>query len=161
MKTITIHTLAGEEAHYNVSVKRLGVMVVGRKTLFTVERPFLPNTSAPDGVGGGVPFESSVPTGEYDLVLRNSPSKGRQWHFYNPALHVYLEQDDREHEWERFSTMFHVANHVKNVVGCCGPGMILHNFGGTNGLGVGQSGNALKYLKSYLEGESAARLRIV
>ena len=161
MKTITIHTLSGEEANYNVSEKRLGVMVVGRKTLFKVERPFLPNATAPDGVGGGVPFQSSVPLGEYELVLRNSPSKGLQWHFYNPALHVYLEKDAMEYDWERYSTMFHIANHVKNVVGCCGPGMKLHNFGGANGLGVGQSGDALKYLKSYLDGESAARLRIV
>jgi hypothetical protein len=161
MKTLTIHTLSGEEAKYNTSEKRLGVMVVGRETLFTIEKPFKPNVLAPDGVGGGVPFESSVPLGEYDMVLRHSPSKGVQWHFYNPALHVYLEKDDREYNWERFSTMFHIANHVDNVVGCCGPGLSLHNFGGTKGLGVGQSGKALKHLKAYLEGESKARLRIV
>ena len=136
------------------------MMVIERKTLYTIERPWIPNRVAPDGVGGGIPFESAVALGDYDLVLRASPSKGEQWHFYNPELHVYLEEDDRDHEWERYSTMFHVSNHVRNVVGCIGPGSVLYDFGGDDGLGVGSSGDALKHLKRYLDGETKATLRI-
>ena len=160
MKTLTMHTLSGEEANYNTAEKRLSVMVISRQTIYTIERPWLPNQAAQDGIGVGVPFESSVPLGEYDLVLRQSPSKGLQWHFYNPDIGLYLTQAECSEPWHRYSTMFHVANYVRDVVGCAGPGYGLHDFGGSNGLGVSRSGDALKMLKAYLEGEERAKLVI-
>lgn len=161
LKTITIHTLTGEEANYDESKRRVGFMVIRRQTLYTIEKPWLPNPEAPDKVGGGIPYKSAVPLGDYVLVLRDSPKKGMQWHFYNPDLNVFLEEADMQHDWQRFSTMFHIANYVKNVVGCVGPGTRLYDFGGTKGFGVSSSATALGILKSYLEGEHEAKLRII
>lgn len=160
MKTLTMHTLTGEEANYDVATRRMSVMIVDRETLYTVERPWLPNLAAPNGVGGGVPNESAVPLGEYDLVLRNSPSQGWQWHLVNPELHVHLAADDRQHDWERFSCMFHVANYVHQVIGCIAPGESLWESA-DHGLSVGHSGNALRVIKEYLAGEREAKLRII
>jgi len=161
MKEITIHTLTGEEAGYDESTQRMGVMVLNRKALFTIEQPWLPNLNAPDSVGGGIPYRSAVPPGEYDLVLRDSPSRGVQWHFVNTDLHVYLEKQDRKHDWERFSCMFHTANYVNDVGGCIGPGSSLADINADGTVDVANSGRALLAIKRYLDGESLARLRIV
>lgn len=161
MKTVTIHTLSGEEANYDQATRRIGVMIIERSTIFTVEKPWLPNTAAPDQVGAGIPFKSAVPIGNYDLIMRDSPSKGEHWHFYNPELGVFLEQTDCTEEWHRYSTMFHVGNFVRNVVGCAAPGLALRDWGGSDGLGVSSSARALQLLEGYLAGEERAQLRII
>lgn len=163
MKTITIQTMSGEDPAYDVTEKRIGKIEAEGLPfpLYTIEKPFIPNPDAPDQIGGGVPYKSAVPLGEYDLVLRDSPRHGEQWHFVNPDLHVYLEKDDREEDWERFSTMFHVANTASNVVGCIGVGAHVHDFGAVHGLGVSSSALGIHTLKEYLKGETKAKLIIV
>lgn len=162
MKELHLITLTGEnnDIGYDESTRRLGNLIVGNDTLCTVEKPFVPCLEAPDSIGGGKPFESSVPLGEYDLVLRESPSKGWQWHFVNPDLHVFLEADDREHDWQRYSTMIHTGNYVRSVVGCIAPGRRIINFGDPDGFGVQSSAVAMRIIKDYLHGESEAKLFI-
>ena len=148
----------------------MGQLILGDsgQQLYTIERPFISNPDAPEGFDPGVPFKSSVPLGEYDLVLRKSPSRGLRWHFYNPDLGVQLEKadctdldDDGEPIWQRYSTMFHVANYVSNVVGCSGVGRRFHKFPDPNGLGVASSANATYALHAFLEGSDKHKLRII
>ena len=162
MKTLLLQTLSPDviDFDFDPAEKRVGVMVVGSKALFTIEKPFIPNSEAPGGVGGGKPNVSAVPLGEYAMVQRKSPSKGLQWHFYNPALHVFLDWADMQYPWQRFSTMFHIGNYSRSVEGCCGLGVRLANFGGADGLGVSQSGAAMTYFNDFMEGETEARLII-
>jgi len=141
----------------------------GMQDLFVIERPWLPNPNAPAGLDAGLSNISAVPTGEYILFERDSPSKGLQWHFFNPQLAVYLDKSDcpdinpetGDPESSRFSTMYHLANFVRNVEGCGGPGLRLHNFGGTDGLGVASSADGIIILKAHLSGSKIAQLTIV
>lgn len=162
VKTLTMRILTSEECGHDDTTRRIGSMVVKRHAIFTIEKPWVPNPDAPDGIGGGVPFESCVPKGEYELVHRYSPSKqGNRWHFHNPDLHVYLGQSDMEHDWERYGCMIHIASMVQNVVGDIGPGLRMHDFGEQGGLGVASSAVAMDVISNYLLGETTARLRIV
>lgn len=159
-KTLTMHTLSPEEGNYDPSGRRLSVIVVQREALFTIEQPWIPNVAAPDGVGGGLPNHSAVPLGEYDLVLRDSPTRGLQWHLVNTDLHVFLEKQDRQYSWQRYSCMLHTANYVKDVGGCIGPGLRLADIDGDGGVDVASSAAALLKIKQYLDGERVAKLRI-
>lgn len=144
-----IHTLTAEEADYDPASRRMGLVMIGRSLFYTIECPWIPYTYAPDGQGGGKPNESSVPVGEYQLVLRDSPTHGRRFHLYNPELHVYVFSEDREHEWERWGCMIHAANYVRQIEGCIAPGLSLWP-NETEGLSVGSSQDALEAIEKYL-----------
>jgi hypothetical protein len=171
LQTFTRETIPAKFAkHYDTTQKRVGKLVLGDtgSTLYTIERPFISNPQAPDGFDAGMPYISSVPLGEYELVLRKSPSKGLQWHFFNPELGVMLEKsdctdldNDGNPTWQRFSTMFHIANFASNVHGCGGPGKRLHVFPSPHGLGVASSAVALKQLKEILDDGSQSHRLVI
>lgn len=166
--TNTAETIPPQFAeYYNPDEKRVGRLVLGDVTLFTIERPFVANPAAPEGFDPGVPFISAVPLGEYELVLRDSPAKGQQWHFHNPDLGVMLDKsdctdvdEDGNPTWQRYSTMFHIGNFVTSVVGCAGVGMRLHQFAEPHGLGVAASGLGIYQLKEKLDPKKTHRLVI-
>lgn len=163
LSTFTPDTISEEfQTAYNVEERRLGELVLGDTgiTLYTIEKPFLANPRAPGVVDPGIPYQSSVSYGTYDVVLRDSPTKGKQWHFYNEELGVFLDKADTSEEWHRFSTMFHLANYVTDVVGCAGVGTRIYNFGGSHGLGVASSGKAMNQLHEALAGSDHHRLII-
>ncbi len=144
----------------NLEDRTLGQLQVGDKTLCTIEKPWVRNPEAPDGYGAGMRNVSCVPEGEYELVLRDSPSKGEQWHFVNQDLGVFLEWSENLEPWHRFSCMFHIANYVRQVEGCSGVGMRVFDFGAREGFGVASSAMGMHVLKEYLQGETRARLTI-
>jgi hypothetical protein len=164
LKTFTPDTIAEQfQDAYDVEERRMGELVLGDTgvVLYTVERPFLANPRAPGVIDPGIPYESSVPLGEYELVLRDSPGRGgERWHFVNEDLGVYLEKEDTSEDWHRFSCMFHVGNYVTSVVGCAGVGMRLHDFKGDKGLGVAASRVAHSELMRVLSGANKHRLVI-
>ena len=159
-RILTIHTLTGAEAAYDPTKSRLGVIVIPRQALLTIERPWLPNPKAPDGKGAGTPNKSCVPIGEYDLVLSNSPSEGMQWHLLNPDLGVFVSPQDCTESWHRWGCMFHPANYVYQLEGCIAPGLGLGDINGDGVIDVESSRAALVKIKGYLEGETTAKLRI-
>lgn len=154
LSTFTPDTIADEfKAAYNVEERRLGELVLGDTgiKLATVEKPFLANPRAPGMIDPGIPYESAVPAGEYDVVLRYSPTReGKYWHFHNEDLGVFLEKSDTTEDWHRFSTMFHIGNYVSSVVGCVAVGRRIHDFGGDHGLGVASSAVAMNQLHEAL-----------
>ena len=153
MNTIELNILTDEAAGCSSDLQRMGTMDCDG-ILYTVEKPWLPNLMAPDEVGAGVPFKSCVPLGEYILVERDSPSKGMWWHFYNPDLGVFLDYEDCSEPWHRYSTMFHVANFVDDVVGCAGVGKRIHSFPRPGGrpkqIGVQSSAVGIAQFQQYM-----------
>ena len=150
--------------------RSIGIMQVGARPINTIERAWVP-VSDPLSFhrAWSTPFVSCVPPGEYDLVLRDSPSKGQRWHFVNHDLGIYLEKWEAEQSrfsLARWSCMFHPANYWYQIEGCAGPGVRVHDFGvdpddlQPKGVGVASSRDATGLLENYLEGETLARLTI-
>ena len=160
--------------------RTLGIMQVGYQPLNVIERAWVPlpgsGLMATEDIRvlypWSTPFISCVPVGEYEMVLRESPSKGKRWHFFNPDKGIYLEKEDRpdqvgdKHPITRYSCMFHPANFWYDIEGCAGMGMGLTNFGSERpplkqqkGWGVTSSRNATSILETYL-GDGPARLII-
>ena len=86
--------------------------------LFTLERPWRP------GLPGGMPFESCVPDGEYELIPHRRPNGDSVFALRNPDLGVYYTEQERGDRSGRYLILIHSANFVEQVVGCIAPGMV-------------------------------------
>ena len=94
-----------------------GRLILPAFYLWTIERPWKDNQ----------PFVSCIPDGEYDLIPHTRPpdpdrrpEDDEVYAIVNPALNVNLyDQGDGS----RYLILVHVANFVKDVVGCVGPGL--------------------------------------
>lgn len=128
-----------------------GVLHVGNDSFQTVERPWVKNPAGP----GGLPFESCVPDGLYQLGHYTRPSGKKAFIFSNPDLGVWEQDSDRSsQEWGRYLTLIHPGNTVADVVGCIAPGLT-----GTD-RGVGSSRNAMLKLHELLTHIHSHELRI-
>ena len=86
--------------------------------IYTLERPWIA------GPAGGLPFESCVPDGEYQLVpYTRSKGRGDVYALRNPALGVYFTKQERGNRQGRYKILIHSANWVEQVVGCIAPGL--------------------------------------
>lgn len=86
----------------------------GVDPLFTIERPWVPGDAI-----GGTPYKSCVPDGDYELVPFLRSSGVQTLALLNPALGVYVDQDDGV---GRFAILIHAGNWSSDVVGCIAPG---------------------------------------
>lgn len=147
--------LPGELRVPEVGIGRtFGLLQMGPITLRTLEREWIPGPH-----GCGAPNVSCLPAGEYELVWRESPSKGMRLHFRNEDLGVYVESHYREHPWQRFSCMFHPANYASDLAGCIAVGETFQDFGG-KGFGVGRSTLATRALEAYVREHGITTLEI-
>lgn len=89
-----------------------------KRTLFTIERPWIPNPNGP----GGMPFRSCIPEGEYTIEPWTRPNGERVFIIHNPALGVYKRSDEAKKGHGRYLIFVHAANWVSQVVGCIAPG---------------------------------------
>ena len=94
------------------------VMQFGDLFLHTIERPWV-KTHHP----GGMPFESCVGPGKYDLVPFTRPSGEHVYQLLNPKLGVYEFEADVPSSGGRYLILIHSGNWVKDVVGCIAPGV--------------------------------------
>lgn len=83
----------------------------------TIERPWIAGLNP-----GGMPFESCVPDGIYQLVPHTRPSGRKVVALVNPDLGVWYQKEDRPNPWGRYLVLIHSGNYVENVVGCIAPG---------------------------------------
>jgi hypothetical protein len=86
-------------------------------TLCSLERPWI------GGLPGGMPFESCVPDGEYELIPHSRPNGDKVYALRNPDLDVYYTQQERGDRPGRYLILIHAANWVEQVVGCIAPGL--------------------------------------
>jgi len=86
--------------------------------LHTLERPWIA------GLPGGMPFESCVPDGEYDLIPHERPNGDRVFALRNPDCGVYYTDQERAGRDGRYLILIHSANWVEQVVGCIAPGLV-------------------------------------
>lgn len=118
----------------------------------TIERPWID-----DGTPGGKPYESCIPAGVYQLKphtrIRKNGKKQEVVALVNPDLGVYYLEDDMPAEGGRFLILMHIANWVKNIVGCIGPG--IWKTDSTHGRMVKSSGAAMKKIMDYIDGDEA------
>lgn len=94
-----------------------GRLHVGKQVLRTLERPWRA------GMPGGMPFESCVPDGEYELLRHTRPSGDAVLALRNPDLHVYYTKEERGAASGRYLILIHSANYVEQVAGCIAPGL--------------------------------------
>ncbi len=136
-----------------------GVLNLPDHNLATIERPWVPVD-----VPGGKPFESCVPDGEYRLDPWTRPDESEVYILSNPDLGVYRLEEDRPRDEGRYLVLIHVANFVRNVVGCVGPGtrrvIMKDKKTGTYERAVASSGEAMRILRSYLGREETHTLTI-
>jgi len=86
--------------------------------VYTLERPWIA------GLPGGMPFESCVPDGSYELLEHTRPRTGdRVLALRNPDLHVYYSDQERAGRPGRYLILIHSGNWVEHVVGCIAPGL--------------------------------------
>ncbi len=131
----------------STDTETMGLFTFDSVSLFTIERPWIPTDP------GGMPFESCVPAGRYDLVpyVRGNGDVVRA--LVNPGLGVYFRKHDRPNGIGRYKILFHAGNWVTDVVGCIAPG-----YGRTvSGKGpmVTDSRKAMKVLMNWLGDDEA------
>lgn len=98
-------------------------------TIFaTIERPWLVNSAGP----GGIPRKSCVPVGVYQVEPWHSANFPETYILTNPDLGVYRQPGDipKGQTWGRAAILVHVANRVRDVIGCVGVGMEHGQLGG-------------------------------
>ena len=136
-----------------------GVLSLPAHDLATIERPWVPHDSP-----GGKPFQSCVPDGEYRLDPWTRPNRGEVYILSNPDLGVYRLEEDRPRGEGRYLVLIHIANFVRNVVGCIGPGtqraIMKDKKTGTYERAVASSGEAMKILRANLGREETHTLII-
>lgn len=103
------------------SERTTGTLRAGNAIFATIERPWVDN---PHGVGG-VPRMSCVPPGTYWVKPWHSANFPDTYIITNPTLGVYLQPGDipAGQGWGRSAILMHVANRVRDVIGCIGVGM--------------------------------------
>lgn len=86
-----------------------GVLTVGDKKYFTVEKPWENNTSD----------ISCIPAGTYTLAPHESHKYGNVLCMVNDEMHItHFKNTDSK----RFACLIHVANYERDVIGCIGLG---------------------------------------
>ena len=113
-----------------VSAHTLGWLWLDDETfVHTIERPWI------GGVPGGMPFESCVPDGTYEVVPHQRPNGDDVFALRNPDLHVWHTPAERNNRPGRDLILIHVGNYVDDVVGCIAPGMVSTVYHGRRMVG--------------------------
>ena len=90
----------------------------GNVLAHTIERPWI---EGPDR--GGLPFESCIPDGIYQLIPYTRTTNGdKVVAMVNEDLGVYFKKADRPEPKGRFKCLIHSGNFVEHIVGCIAPG---------------------------------------
>ena len=122
-------------------------------TLYTLERPW-----RPDGPGG-MPGESCVPDGRYELLPHVRPSDGADvLALRNPDLHVYYTPAERGDRPGRDLILIHVANWVSELRGCIAPGTERGPL--ADRVAVKHSADAMDILMDYVDANAVTHLLI-
>lgn len=114
--------------HTQDATRTLGELIVSGQTFATMERPWIDGPNGP----GGKPRESCVPKGTYKLIPHHSQNFPYTYALVNKALGVYYQPIDvpKDQTWGRYAILMHVANRVRDVIGCIGIGKEQGEIGG-------------------------------
>ena len=122
----------------------MGYIELPSRPLFTIERPWI----KVDGHRGGLPYESCIPDGMYDLVPFDSERHTNTWAIVGHRYDVYLGQDEVPESGGRFACLFHAGNWASDVQGCIAPGLSRVIMSDQNA--VSSSGTAMNLLRDYI-----------
>ena len=116
--------------------------IEGKFICYSIELPWISNT----------PYVSCIPPGEYAIKPINTPKRLNVFYLSNPNLGVGLNKGDAT----RFGILVHVANFIRNIQGCLGPGLELH----PKYWGVADSRLAMKLLNTIIT-DDTWKIRII
>jgi hypothetical protein len=119
-----------------------GVLHVGNQSFQTIEQEWHKN---PDGLGG-LPFESCIPDGVYQLRPHMRPSGKKAFILSSSDCGVYEQQEDMQGNIGRYLILIHPGNTTADVVGCIAPGLT------GSDRSVSKSRNAMLKLHELLNG---------
>lgn len=110
------------------ATRTLGELTVSGEIFATIERPWIDGPNGP----GGKPRESCVPKGIYKLIPHHSANFPNTYALINKALGVYYQPGEMPagQTWGRSAILMHVANRVRDVIGCIGVGKEQGEIGG-------------------------------
>ena len=150
MDTITLH----RKPLPNCSI---GFMAIDNHIVHTLERPLILSNKW----RGGKPFESCVPFGNYLLEPHSSDKHGHVYALVNEDLGVYHYKGDRLYETDRYAILIHVANWVREIVGCIAVGRnsIYEPDMGTYRLGSSRDG--MNDLRKHINFHKPTNIEIV
>jgi len=111
---------------------------------FSLELPWLSN----------IPFKSCIPPGEYTIKPISTEKHPDSFFLENRDLGVSWNADT-----PRTTIEVHIANYLRQIVGCLAPGMELHQKI-DDVPWVGRSGDAMEMLNQLIDGEGW-KIRIV
>jgi len=111
----------------------LGTLSYQSLILYTVEKPWRSN----------IPFESCIPNGDYSIQRHHTKSHPDCFILINHNLGVGAVKG----ETIRYACLFHIANWVRQVQGCIGPGLEFH----PNTWGVASSRKAMLALNKLID----------
>lgn len=133
------------------AVGTFGALIMpGRGSLVTVERPWLNVDEQGKSWTHGVDQRSCIPAGTYKLIRDHSPKFGRlMWYIVGRGV-VLRESSDNPIEW-RSSCMFHAANRPTELMGCIAPGKYYEPQGGFVGGSVAAMGELTSWLDTVAE----------
>lgn len=97
----------------------LGRLKTPEFELATLERPWAWNPAGP----GGEPGASCVPDGRYRLLPHDSEEHRGVYALENAELGVYLASRPGGQAWGRTEILIHVANRVRELLGCIAVGL--------------------------------------
>jgi len=119
------------------------LIVPGLGTYATIERPWIA-TSTP----GGMPNESCVPDGAYNLERHTRPDGSRSYALVNHHLGVYHFEEEVPPSGGRFLILIHIGNWITDLSGCVAPGIrrypMLNKKTGKLEQAVAGSGRAMR-----------------
>lgn len=110
------------------SERTTGILQVNGRVFATIERPWIENAAGP----GGVSRKSCIPLGIYQVHPWSSVNFPETYILTNGELGVYRQPGDipKGQSWGRAAILIHVANRVRDVIGCIGVGMEHGKLGG-------------------------------
>lgn len=123
-----------------------GIMSFASENIYTVERPWI--CDDPEETRGGLPFESCIPEGLYEIRFFQRNNGDVVWSLENDRLGVFVRKEDRLYDTDRYACLIHSANRADQVVGCVAPGLGALNRSG--GYKVSYSREAMAALHYHL-----------
>ena len=134
----------------------IGVIMFNGYQLYTIEQPWVTEN---DTYPSGMPFESCIPYGRYEVIKHSSAKFGEVWALVNPELGVMYQPNEKRNDTDRYACLLHRANYADDVSGCIGLGVGVSMV--NNGKRAMVTQSRIAFEKCHYELDKATHLEII